>query len=116
MFAPGSFLQRTGEDYVECTASGPVRIIGARINANNTMRTTEQILNQKKEMHLSAFKFCLDEMAIGLASKEIAFEQRLQRDPTRFRSDCPTFRSSTSKIREEARGFLARASGRCGFS
>ena len=77
---------------------------------------TEQILNQKKEMHLSAFKFCLDEMAIGLASKEIAFEQRLQRDPTRFRSDCPTFRSSTSKIREEARGFLARASGRCGFS
>ena len=76
LFAPGSFLQRTGEDYVECTAGGPVRIIGARINANNTMRTTEQLLEQKKEMHLSAFTFCLDEMAMGLASKESTFQLR----------------------------------------
>ena len=67
-------------------------------------------LNQKKEMHLSAFKFCLDEMAISLATKESAFEQRPQRDTTRFklRSDCPSFMFFTAKIEDEPRGFLAR--------
>ena len=108
LFAPGSFRQRTGEDYVECTPEGPVRIIVARINANNTMRTTEQLINQKKEMHLSAFRFCLDEMAMSLKSKETAFGQRRERDPSRFEDDCPTFESFTSGIVDEARAFLER--------
>jgi hypothetical protein len=109
LFVPGSFLQRTGEDYVECTAEGPVRIIGARINANNTMRTVEQIVEQKKEMHLSTFRFCLDEMAMGLASKQSVFEQRKDSDAaSKYDTASPSFKAFASKIEYEARTFLAR--------
>jgi uncharacterized protein len=85
-----------------------VRIIGARINANNTVRTTEQLLAQKKEMHLSAFRFGLDELAMVLASKKDAFDQKSEKDKSKAFFDLLPFESFTSAILAEARTFLER--------
>jgi ankyrin repeat protein len=102
LFPPGSFLQRTGEDCVECTPDGPVRIIGARVNANNTMRTTEELLAQKKTMHLAAFKYSVEELGRWLEAKRGAFEGRLANDSSRISEAafCPSFEKFTAGLTE----------------
>jgi hypothetical protein len=93
----------TGEDRVECMPDGPVRIIGARVNANNTMRTTEELLAQKKTMHLSlaAFEYSVEELGRWLEAKREAFEGRLANDELRNEPDCPSFEGFTAALTEQ---------------
>jgi ankyrin repeat protein len=107
LFPPGSFMQRTGEDCVECTPDGPVRIIGARVNANNTMRTTEELLAQKKTMHLAAFEYSVEELGRWLEAKREAFEGRLANDPFRM-DDCSSFEGFTAGLTAQVSSYMMR--------
>ena len=80
LYPPCSFLQRTGDDYLECTDQGPVRIITVRINANNMTRTVEELLDQKKKMHIASFEYCLEEMHRNMLLRKEAFDLRLSQD------------------------------------
>ncbi len=93
---------------VSAADDGPVRMIGARINANNSMRTTEQLVEQKKEMHISSFQLCLDELSRHLTFKEEAFERRFKKDSSNISSRARAFKSFTSSIVEEAREFFTK--------
>ena len=65
---------------MECTPLGPVRVISVRVNANNASRTVEQIVGQKKEMHLMAFDYCIEELQRDMQSQQHAFDERIDRD------------------------------------
>jgi hypothetical protein len=74
-----TFLQISGEEYVEVTAQGPVRMIPVRINVNK-QPTCEQIRKQKQELHISAFEYALDELRHQLLGQEEEFKAQFARD------------------------------------
>ncbi len=65
-----------GEEYLEMTEKGPVRVILVRVNVNPLARTCEQIVCQKKEIHTQSF-----EQAVGATLEQgNAFAMRLEKD------------------------------------
>ncbi len=53
---PCSFLQQSGPRYVEVTKEGAVVLVPVRVNSNLKTMNVEEILRQKKQMHVAAFR------------------------------------------------------------
>jgi hypothetical protein len=63
LWVPCSFLQQSGPRYVEVTSQGAVVLVPVRINSNLKAMTVEELLGQKKSMHVTAFRhFVHDEL------------------------------------------------------
>ena len=63
LWVPCSFLQQSGPRYVEVTSQGAVVLVPVRINSNLKAMTVEELLGQKKSMHVTAFRhFVCDEL------------------------------------------------------
>jgi hypothetical protein len=56
LWVPCSFLQQSGPRYVEVTSQGAVVLVPVRINSNLKAMTVEELLGQKKSMHVTAFR------------------------------------------------------------
>jgi hypothetical protein len=92
LWVPCSFLEPAGAPTVELVeggggAGGVVTVVPVRASANLKARTVEELRTQKKDLHLAAFRYLLDETARDL--ERIAAEEgapdRLARDPFRVR-------------------------------
>ena len=87
LYAPFSFVEKDGQEFVEATIHGVVQVIPVRVNANIKTKTVEELVDQKKIMHLTAFNYLVHEIENELA--EVAggidgrAEQRLACDKTR---------------------------------
>ena len=94
---------------MECTPLGPVRVISVRVNANNASRTVEQIVGQKKEMHLTAFDYCIEELQRDMQSQQHVFDERSKRDAAFIVKSCNSrcFQVFVRLILEECKGFLS---------
>ena len=82
LLPPLSYLQKDGEEYLEMTDKGPVRAIPVRVNVNQLARTCEQVVGQKKELHIQSFEHALRELERALMEQDNAFAQRLGKDAT----------------------------------
>jgi hypothetical protein len=67
LWNPCSLLESNGEPFLEVTRHGIVTIIPVRMNNNVKTMTVEQLLEQKKRMHISGFEFLLNEVKFELA-------------------------------------------------
>ena len=88
LYVPCSFVEKTGPQGVEVTQSGVVEMIPVRVNANLKTRTVEELLDQKKDMHLAAFDYLIheiDETLHRIAVENYA-EDRLSSDESRDES------------------------------
>ena len=66
LWNPCSLLESNGEPFFEVTKYGIVTIIPVRMNNNVKTMTVEQLLEQKKQMHISGFEFLLNEVKFEL--------------------------------------------------
>ena len=75
-----SFLQIQDDEYLEIAPQGPVRVIPVRANVNQLALTCEQIVGQKKDLHIQSFKHSLLELQQSLLEQSDAFDQRIKKD------------------------------------
>jgi ankyrin repeat protein len=68
LYLPVSFLAPLGPIEYEITDHGLVQMIPVRVNSNLKALTTEQMLERKKQMHISSFKHLLDDLHVKLAA------------------------------------------------
>jgi hypothetical protein len=57
-----SFVAPAGAERMEVTEHGVVRIVPVRVNSNLSARTLDQIVASKKQTHMTAFCFALQEI------------------------------------------------------
>ena len=62
LWLPCSFVQPSGSRYLEVSALGVVTMVPVRVNANLKTMTVDEILGQKKAMHLASFRYLQDEL------------------------------------------------------
>ena len=62
LWNPCSLVEPCGEVTVESTGNGLVTIIPVRVNMNLQTMTVEEIRERKKNMHLSCFRFMLEDL------------------------------------------------------
>ena len=102
LYAPFSFVEKFGPQTVQVTVSGVVEMISVRVNSNLKTKTVEELVAQKKDMHLTAFSYHIHEIEAELeriASHPEA-EVRLQNDETR-------------EANHSVRGFVVRIVEQC---
>eukprot|EP00961_Rhodomonas_salina_P148952 2005293-Rhodomonas_salina.2 len=61
-FPPLSYIETTGQPYVEVTGKGDVIVMPARINCNLKGRTVEELFARRKEEHISMRDYLGKEM------------------------------------------------------
>ena len=84
VFVPCSFVEQDGPQYIEATKDGVVMNIPVRVNANLKTATIEEHIGQQKEMHLSAFRYLIDEVEHTLYEEQMVerVSHRLKFDKT----------------------------------
>ena len=84
LWNPCSLLESNGDPFFEVTKYGIVTIIPVRMNNNVKTLTVEQLLEQKKQMHISGFEFLLNEVKFELsrATEERMAKGKATLDPT----------------------------------
>jgi ankyrin repeat protein len=85
LFVPCSFLEQESEQYVEVTPDGIVIVIPVKINANLRTKTVDAYREQQKELHISSFRYLIDEIKEQITANETMAkaEQRLALDSSR---------------------------------
>jgi hypothetical protein len=80
-----SYIEPSGPPYTVEGGGGLLTMVPVRINANGKALTTEELRTQKKDMHLSAFRYLLAETARDLEriTEDDRAHDRLARDPFR---------------------------------
>ena len=108
LFAPCSFIEPDGPDYLEVNRAGVVRIIPVRVKASAKSNTVDDLEVRKKTLHLSAFKYRVHEIEMQLAKLACNHhaEQRLAEDRTR-----DTLVTSGAAMTVE--GFVSMIVGQC---
>ena len=110
LYAPFSFVEKCGQEFVEATAHGVVEVIPVRVNANIKTKTVEELVDQKKIMHLTAFNYLVHEIENELAEAAGGIngraERRLACDKTREANHTVT--GFISKIVEQCRDVESR--------
>ncbi len=109
LFLPCSFLEPQGGEAIEVTKAGIVGKIHIRLNMNMKARTCDDLINQKKEMHVSSFSYLVRELEreLGelLASDEV--KQRAKNDLSLvFESDEKGLKEFVTDIIEECDALL----------
>ena len=89
LWNPCSLIEPNGEKFVEVTPDGIVTIIPVRANMNVRTMTLQEIVEQKKQMHLTSFKYLLVEIKneIDALSKDPSLGKRLMQDVTAEESE-----------------------------
>ncbi len=82
LFPPMSFLQIQDDEYLEIALQGPVRVIPVRVNVNQLAPTCEQIVGQKKDLHIQSFEHAVWELGRELLEQGDTFAKRLEKDST----------------------------------
>jgi ankyrin repeat protein len=85
LFLPCSFVQPDGYPYLQLTDNGVVTVYSAKLNVNLKARTTDEILGQKREMHLTSFRYFIDEITRDLEKLEEKADARLKNEFTNLR-------------------------------
>jgi hypothetical protein len=67
LWVPCSFAAPDGADRMEVTEFGVVRVVPVKVNSNLTALTLEQMLAYKKQSHLAAFLYILQELQRDLS-------------------------------------------------
>ena len=85
LFVPCSFVQKAGDERLEVTKAGVVRVIPVKVNSNLKTETVEELVTKKRDLHLAAFRYRIDEIKKQL--KDVAetrkADERLEQDRTR---------------------------------
>jgi ankyrin repeat protein len=68
LWNPCSLLEAGDEPFMEITPNGIIQIIPVRMNNNVKTMTVEQLLDQKKVMHICGFEFLVNEVKVELAN------------------------------------------------
>ena len=76
LWVPCSFLEPHGAATAELAAGGVVTVVPVRVSANLKALTVEELHTQKKDMHLNASRYQLEELCCEL--KRIAAEGGLR--------------------------------------
>ena len=105
LFAPCSFLEPQSGEVMELTEHGLVAKFRIRLNVNLKSRTCEELVAQKKQMHISSFEYLLDELAQELAELVASPDaaSRALRDPLTRVANAGQLRS---RIMEQCREVL----------
>jgi hypothetical protein len=82
LFPPVTYIQIQGEEYLEVTKGGPVRVFPVRANVNQLAMTCEQIVGQKKGLHIQSFEHAVRELHRALLEQDDAFDARVEKDVT----------------------------------
>jgi hypothetical protein len=69
LWVPCSFVAPNGPESMEVSEHGVVRIVPVRVNSNLTARTLDQLLVSKKQAHLAAFRYTIQEVRQELSKK-----------------------------------------------
>ena len=82
LWNPLSLVEPNGRPFVEDTPEGIVTILPVRMNMNVKTMTVEELLRQKKTMHLSSFSFIINEMSRKLDEEALHSRilERMKRD------------------------------------
>ena len=85
LFTPCSFIQKAGDDRLEVTKAGVVHIIPVKMSSNLKTETVEELMTKKRDLHLAAFRYRIDEIKEQLKSiaKSKNADERLELDRTR---------------------------------
>ena len=85
VFVPCSFLEQDGFPRLEVTVAGVVMCIPVRVSANLKSATIDDYRKQQKKMHLSAFRYLIDEVEHALLEQKMMERviSRLAMDSTR---------------------------------
>ena len=86
---PCSFIQPAGDRRLHVTADGVVAEVPVKINANLRTSTVEELVGQKRSMHLATFRFLVDEVRRDLErlAAECDAESRLRVDVDRSKPE-----------------------------
>jgi hypothetical protein len=76
LYLPVSFVAPSEPSHFEITDDGLVQMIPVLVNSNLKTLTTEQMLERKKQMHMSSFKYLLDDLRSKLTLAAAAVGQR----------------------------------------
>ncbi len=84
LFVPCSFLEQVSHHSVEITRDGIVIVIPVRVNANLKTMTVEDYVQQRKLMHISSFRYLVEEIKQQVFSEETKEKamKRLEMDST----------------------------------
>jgi len=90
LWVPCSYIEPAGYSYLHVIPDGVVKVVPVRMNANLKALTIEELVGQKKTMHLSAFRLVLDETKQELhrLAETGGAEEILRVD--KFYSECQT--------------------------
>ena len=80
LWNPLSLVEPDGDPVVEHADDGMVTILPVRMNLNVKSLTVDELEEQKKAIHLSAFKVIVSEVASKFRMRRRALEARAQRD------------------------------------
>jgi hypothetical protein len=93
LFVRCSFVHKAGEGCLQMTKAGVVRVIPIKVNSNLKSETVEELMAKKGDLHLPAFRYCIDEIHKQL--KDLAESKkandRLEQDKTRARYEVQKF-------------------------
>ena len=84
LFVPCSFLEQASHHCLEITKDGIVIVIPVRVNANLKTMTVDEYMEQQKSMHISSFRYVIEEIKQQVLSEETKIEakRRVEKDPT----------------------------------
>ena len=108
LYAPFSFVEKFGPQTVEVTRSGVVEMIPVRVNSNLKTKTIEEIVAQKKVMHLAAFNHLLHEIEIELDSVTIAHNADLRLSNDKSKEGNHTVAGFVNRIVEQCKDVLSK--------
>ncbi len=84
LFVPCSFLEQVSHHCLEITKDGIVIVIPVRVNVNLKTMTVDEYVQQQKAMHISSFRYVIEEIKQQVHSEETKEKavKRLELDPT----------------------------------
>ncbi len=106
MFPPCSFLEPVGGESVEASAHGILSKVQVRLNTNLKALSLQQLVEQKRRMHLASFAYLLDELEKELQEQAQGSEARAREEMDQMAHDCRACDLCDS-IMEQCRAILA---------
>jgi ankyrin repeat protein len=82
LWVPCSFLEPSGEQSLEVTKDGVLKVVRVRVNANLKALTVEDMTEAKKRAHLASFRYLIDEVSRDIHKRAVEgrAEERWRRD------------------------------------
>ena len=110
LFVPCSFLEKVGAFYIDVNEQGITELVPVRVNSNLKARTVDELVDQKKDLHVAAFSYHIDVIRNELQriAVEGKAEERLERDKSTARDDSLTVQEFLDRIVDQCKDVLSR--------